>query len=32
MSDDIILYDTKEEAKIKVDVPTFELAPADWPG
>ena len=32
MSDDIILYDTKEEAKIKVDIPTFELAPADWPG
>ena len=30
-NDDIILYDTKEQAKIKVDIPTFDLIPADWP-
>ena len=31
MSDDIVLYDTEEVAKIKVDVKTFDLIPADWP-
>jgi peptide deformylase len=32
MSDDIILYDTKEAAKVEINIPTFELVPADWPG
>jgi len=30
-SDNIILYDTEEEAKVKVDIKTFDLVPADWP-
>ena len=31
MNDDIILYDTKDAAKVEVKVPTFDLIPADWP-
>jgi peptide deformylase len=30
-SDNIILYDTEEEAKVTVDIKTFDLVPADWP-
>jgi len=30
-NEDIVLYDTEEVAKVKVDIKTFDLVPADWP-
>jgi len=30
-NEDIVLYDTEDAVKVKVDVKTFDLIPADWP-
>lgn len=32
MSENIVLYNTEEEVKLKQEVKTFELVPADWAG